>query len=92
MAIFLVKRNRMRCQGVKSVLDIGLGATRHTNTKIREMRLDKVLDKLKDPIAWRYYPRGTGTLVESVYDEINHRLLSELEYVPQAFDERFVIG
>jgi len=91
LTVFVMKRNDMRCQRVKSIKDIGLRAAGDAETKTSKIKLDKVLDEVEDTFAWRHYSGGIGTLVESIYDEINHRLFWELQHILQALDKRFVI-
>ena len=77
LAVLVMKRHSMRCQRLESLFDIGLGTASYADAKIRMTRLDKVLYKVKDAIAWRYYSRGTGTLIEGIYDEIYRGLIGE---------------
>ena len=89
LVVFIMKRNSMRCQREKSINNIGLRVAGDADTKIFEMELNKVLNEVEDLLVWREYARDIGTLVQGIYDQINHQLPWEFQHISQAFDKCF---
>ena len=68
---FVVKRDRMRRDTLKGVLEVDLGTTRHANMKTWEPQVGEVLHEVKGLFAKGWYSRSFGTLVGRIQDKIN---------------------
>ena len=68
---FVMKGHSKRRQRLENVSDIDFRATCNTNTKIRERKIDKLLDETQDQVPRRWHPKRVGTLVERVDDNVD---------------------
>src|SRR6266571_1476055 len=70
LSTFIMKRNSTTSQWPKDIFDIDLRAARNTDMQVWNAQADKVLQKVKDNFSWGWHPRGVGTLVERVNNDI----------------------
>ena len=81
LTTFVVKRDRMRHEASKGVLNVDFWTTSHANVKTWKAEADELFQKGKDLFASGWNSRGIGTLVEGIQDEINWGLIRKSEHL-----------
>ena len=89
---FIVKGHLKRRQGLESSSDINFWSTCETYMNIWEGKFDKLLHEIQDQFPWGWQPKGVGTLVERIHNNVDWAVILKCECFLQVSYQHVIIG